>query len=114
MNSRCSQEIMEFVICQAMTFLSQVKSNCQNTIHKFHGTTRWNRMSAKFFRITNIYQSCSVTETFTMQFKESSTLLNILHYIQLGQSVSNSWDDEIDTCGKYLNKMAQKMHGICH
>lgn len=29
MKSRCSEKIMEFVICQAMTFSSQVKSICK-------------------------------------------------------------------------------------
>lgn len=46
--------------------------------------------------------------------KERYTLLNILHYIQPGQSVSNTWDYGIDTRGKYQNKMSQKLHRICH
>lgn len=66
MKSRCSEKIMEFVICQAMTFSSQVKSICKNTIHQLHWTTRWNRDSAKFFKIIKMYYSCRVTETYTM------------------------------------------------
>lgn len=110
MKSRCSEEIMEFVICQAMTFLSQVKSNCQNTIHKFHGIVcQQNSLeSEKYIRVA------MSLKLILCNFKERYTLQNILHYIQPGQSVSNTWDDEIDTRGKYLNKMSQKLHGICH